>query len=156
MYIKLFAKNEKEVVNLIQTVKFNCLDIGKEFFSYKCAMIIMNCEKKTNNVANKIVKSGKIQNAYRERKLYVLVYIGNGRHQTTRYERKNKKIVLPTNKKASQNITLRQKSSLSNKHQGSSHCYVFWAILKMDKGRRQTNGTKDKEANDKVQCVTSD
>ena len=39
--IKLFAKNEKELENLIQTVRIRSQDIGMEFCIEKCAMQIM-------------------------------------------------------------------------------------------------------------------
>ena len=42
--VKLFAKNEKELENLIQAIKIYCQDIGMEFAIEKCAMMI--CRKR--------------------------------------------------------------------------------------------------------------
>ena len=38
--IKLFAKNEKELVTLIHAIRIYCQDIGMEFAIEKCAMLI--------------------------------------------------------------------------------------------------------------------
>ena len=48
MYIddnKLFAKNERELETLIQTVRIFCQDIGMEFGVEKCAMLVMKSGK---------------------------------------------------------------------------------------------------------------
>ena len=39
--IKLFAKNEKELETLIQTVRIYSQDIGMEFATDKCAVLVM-------------------------------------------------------------------------------------------------------------------
>ncbi len=44
--IKLFAKNEKELENLIQAVRIYSQDIGMEFGIEKCAMLIMKSGKR--------------------------------------------------------------------------------------------------------------
>ena len=44
--IKLFAKNEKELKSLIQTIRIYSKNIGMEFGEEKCAMLIMKSEKK--------------------------------------------------------------------------------------------------------------
>ena len=44
--IKLFAKNEKELENLIQTVRIFSQDIGMEFGIEKCAMLVMKSGKR--------------------------------------------------------------------------------------------------------------
>ena len=44
--IKLFAKNEKELESLIQTVRIYSQDIGMEFDMEKCAMLVMKSGKR--------------------------------------------------------------------------------------------------------------
>ncbi len=44
--IKLFAKNEKELETLIQTIRIYSQDIGMEFGIEKCAMLIMKSGKR--------------------------------------------------------------------------------------------------------------
>ena len=44
--IKLFAKSEKELETLIQTVRIYNQDIGVEFGKEKCAMLIMRRGKR--------------------------------------------------------------------------------------------------------------
>ena len=44
--IKLFAKNEKELETLIQTVIIYTQDIGMEFDIEKCAMLVMKSGKR--------------------------------------------------------------------------------------------------------------
>ena len=43
--IKLFAKNEKDLETLIETVRIYCQDIGMEFSIEKCAMPVMSSGK---------------------------------------------------------------------------------------------------------------
>ena len=43
--IKLFAKNEKELETLIQTVRIYSQDIGMEFGIEKCTMLVMKSDK---------------------------------------------------------------------------------------------------------------
>ena len=45
MYIKLFAKNEKEQETLIQAVRIYSQDIGMEFGIEKCAILVMKSGK---------------------------------------------------------------------------------------------------------------
>ena len=44
--IKLFAKNEKELENLLHTVRIYSQDIGMEFGIEKCALFIMKSGKR--------------------------------------------------------------------------------------------------------------
>ena len=44
--IKLFAKNEKELGSLIETVRIYSQDIGMEFGIEKCAMLVMKSGKR--------------------------------------------------------------------------------------------------------------
>ena len=44
--LKLFAKNEKELETLIQTVRICSQDIGMEFGKEKCAMLVMKSGKR--------------------------------------------------------------------------------------------------------------
>ena len=55
----------------------------------------------------------------------------------------------------SQNQALQQKSHQKEKHQGIPPCKILWSILKMDKGRTQSNGPNDKKILDKAQGYIS-
>ena len=44
--IKLFAKNEKELDTLIQTIEIFSQDIGMGFVMEKCAMLMMKSDKR--------------------------------------------------------------------------------------------------------------
>ena len=45
-YIKLFAKNEKELETLIHTIRIYSQDIGIEFGIENCAMLVMKSGKR--------------------------------------------------------------------------------------------------------------
>ena len=45
-YIKLFAKNDKELETLIHAVRIYSQDIGMEFGIEKCAMLVMKSGKR--------------------------------------------------------------------------------------------------------------
>ena len=45
---KLFARNEKELKTLIQTVRIYNEDVGMEFGVEKCGMLIMKSKKKND------------------------------------------------------------------------------------------------------------
>ena len=45
-YIKMLAKNEKELETLIQRIRIYSQDIGMEFSIEKCAMLIMRSGKR--------------------------------------------------------------------------------------------------------------
>ena len=44
--IKIFAKNKKELETLIQTIRMYTQDIGMEFGTEKCTMLIIKKEKR--------------------------------------------------------------------------------------------------------------
>ena len=88
-------------------------------------------------------KSRKNQNTWKTWYLQILGNIGSGHHKTNGNERKNNKRVPQTNKKASWNQTLLQKTHQRNKHLGSL-CWILRTILKMDKWRTQTKIPKEK------------
>ena len=44
--IKIFAKNEKELKDLIQTIRIYSLDLGMEFGIEKCVKLIMKSGKR--------------------------------------------------------------------------------------------------------------
>ena len=86
--IKLFAKNEKELETLIQTVRIYIQDIGMEFGIEKCAMLVMKSRKRhlTEGVElpNQVIRTlGEKKN------LRILGDIGRWHHQTSGNERKN-------------------------------------------------------------------
>ena len=61
--IKLFAKNEKDLETLIQTVRIYRQDIGMEFGIKKCAMLIMRCGKRqTKEIQERIRMVGEKEN----------------------------------------------------------------------------------------------
>ena len=117
--IKHFAKNEKELEPLIQTIRIYCQDLGMQFCVGKYGALIM----KSGNF-----KLGKFQ---------VLGNIGSRHHQTNGDEGKNNKRVPQKNEKTSGNQTLQ------HKYIGNIPCKIPGTILKMDQGRLQTNGPDD-------------
>ena len=52
--IKIFAKNGKELENLIQTIRIYSQDIGTEFGIEKCAMLIIKRGKRETTKASKV------------------------------------------------------------------------------------------------------
>ena len=87
--IKPFAKNEKELEIIIQTVRIYSQDLGKEFGIEKCVMLIMKSGKRhlmegvelLNQVVIRMVRKKKGN-------LKLLEDIGSWHHQTTGNERK--------------------------------------------------------------------
>ena len=59
--IKLFAKNEKELENLIHAVRIYSQDIGMEFGIEKCAMIVMKSGKRHMTVGMELPHQDKIR-----------------------------------------------------------------------------------------------
>ena len=70
-------------------------------------------------------------------------------------KRKEKKRVTEEKGKNSGNQAVQQKYHQSEKHLGSPLCKILVAILKMEKGRTQTNWPKDKKVDDHAQGFTS-
>ena len=69
--IKLFAKSEKELETLIQTIKIYSQDIGMEFVIEKCDMLITRSRKRQIVEGKKTTKPRKNQNAQRKRNKYL-------------------------------------------------------------------------------------
>ena len=85
--IKLFAKNEKELEILIQTVRIHSDDIGILFVREKC--LANNEKRKTTNYGkNRTTKSRQNQNTQRKENLQILGNFENGYHQTSGDNRK--------------------------------------------------------------------
>ena len=59
--IKLFAKNEKELENLIHAVRIYCHDIGMEFGIEKCPMLVMKNGKRYLTDEMELPNQGKIR-----------------------------------------------------------------------------------------------
>ena len=68
--IKIFAKNEKELESLIQTIKIYSQGNGMEFWIEKYAMILMKKGKGEKSRRNITAHLGKHQNAWRKINLY--------------------------------------------------------------------------------------
>ena len=109
----------------------------------------------TNNGSNRTVKPEKNQNAWREGKLWILGNIGSRHHQTSRDKIKNNKRIPQMNEKTYRNQARQQTSHQRDKHLGSRPCKILRTILKMKKGRIQTNRPKDKKVDDYAQGLTS-
>ena len=82
--IKLFAKNERELEILIETMRIYSQDIEMEFDIEKCAMLIMKIGKRH-------MTPRKNQNARGKGNLQILGNIGSWHHQTSGDERKESK-----------------------------------------------------------------
>ena len=67
--IKLFAKNEKELVTLIHTVIIYSQDTGMEFGKEKCAMLVMKSGKRYLTDGIKLPNQEKIR-TLREKETY--------------------------------------------------------------------------------------
>ena len=59
--IELFAKNEKELETLIHTVRIYSQDIGMEFGTEKCAMLVMKSGKRHMTDGMKLPNQDKIR-----------------------------------------------------------------------------------------------
>ena len=59
--IKRFAKNEKELDNLIHAVRIYSQDIGMEFGIEKCAMLVMKTGKRHLTDGMELPNQGKIR-----------------------------------------------------------------------------------------------
>ena len=74
--IKCFAKNEKELETLIQTVRIYSQDIGMEISIEKCATLVMKSGKQHNG-RSQTTKSSSNQNTWRKGNLQILGDIGS-------------------------------------------------------------------------------
>ena len=96
MDIKQFAKNEKELKSLIQTIRTYCQDmnilLGMKLCIEKCAMLIIKSGKRQIIEATELPNHERIRTLEGEKKLQVLGNIGSGHHPTSKDERRNKKI----------------------------------------------------------------
>ena len=79
--IKLFAKNEKELETLTQTIRMYSQDTGMDFSIEKCALLILRSGKRIGR--NRTAKPRNNQNTWRKGKLQVLGNTGSGHHQTS-------------------------------------------------------------------------
>ena len=61
MYSKVFAKNEKELENLIHTVRIYSQDIGMEFGIEKCVLLFMKSGKRHITVVIELPNQDKIR-----------------------------------------------------------------------------------------------
>ena len=80
--IKIFAKNQRELETLIQTIRKYTQDIGMKFGIEKCAMLVMKKGKKRNTVRNRTTSPRKNKNTWRKRELQVPRHTKSGHDQT--------------------------------------------------------------------------
>ena len=99
--MKLFAKNEKELVTLIQSMWIYSQDMGMEFWIEKCAMLIMKIGKRYMTEGIEQPKSRKNKNAPGKGNVQILGNIGSGHHQVEMKER-----VSQENEKTTRNETI--------------------------------------------------
>ena len=83
----LFAKNEKELETLKQTVRIYSQDRGMECGIEKYTMLEM--KKGKHDRRNRLTKSRQNQNARRKGNLQILGLLGSWPHQTSGDKRKN-------------------------------------------------------------------
>ena len=89
--IKLFAKNEKGLKTLQQTVRIYSQDKGMEFGMESCTMLIMSRGKRQTMEVIELPNQEKNQNAPRKGNSAEIANIGSRHHQTSRNERKTYK-----------------------------------------------------------------
>ena len=87
--IKLFAKNEKELETLIQTVRIYSQDIKMEFGIEKCAMLVMKSDKRHMTEGVELPNQEKLRTLGEKKNLQILGNFRSWRHQTNENERKN-------------------------------------------------------------------
>ena len=137
--IKLFAKNEKELETLIQTVRIYSQNIGMEFGIEKCVMLVMKSSKRhlteevelPNQVVIRALGEKKPTNTWRYWKL------------TPSNKWKWKK-----NFKKSISEEPENYSSQMDKYLGYPPRKILGTILEVDQRRTLINGLKNKKTND--------
>ena len=92
--IKLVAKNEKELENLIHAVRIYSPDIGMEFGIEKCAMLVMKSGKWHMTDGMKLPNHNKIRTLGENE---ILGYLGGWHHQTSENERQDSKRIYQEN-----------------------------------------------------------
>ena len=107
--VKLFAKNEKELKTLTQTIRIYSQDIGMEFGREKYAMLIMRSGKRQITEVIEQPNQERI-NVCRKGNLHVSRNIISGHHQTNGDERKKQ-----TNKQKRNKTTNKQKTKKNKK-----------------------------------------
>ena len=113
-------------------------DVGIEFLHRKMRYVDAEKWKMGNNGRNRTAKSRKNRNVWRE-KLRVFRRLEADTIKQAEMKEKNKKRVLQTNEKMSQNQSLQQKSHQRDEHLSSPPCKILETILKMNKVGTQTN-----------------
>ena len=89
--IKLFAKNEKELENLIHAVRISSQEIRVEFAIEKCAMLLMKSGKRYLTDGMELANQDNIRN------LQKLGHLGGCHRQTRGSERQNSKRIYQEN-----------------------------------------------------------
>ena len=107
--IKLFAKNEKELETLIQTVRIYNQDIGMEFGIDKCVMIVMESGKRRLTEGIELPNQEKIR-TLGEKETYKSLGILEADTE---------------NQKATQDKTIYQEPYKRDKYQGSPLCKLL-------------------------------
>ena len=131
--IKQFAKNEKELVTLLQVMRICNQEIGTEFGIQKLKMLITRC--------GKLQMTDRMKLSNQEKKIRTL-----GEKETFKYfgilkvdtinqvemKEKNLKRVYQKNEKTTRNQTVSKKSHPRDKHLGCPPCKILGIILKVD------------------------
>ena len=94
-YIKLFAKNEKELETLINSVRIYSQDIGMEFGIENCAMLVMKSGKRDLTDRMELLNHDKVR-MFGEKKTYKYLGIleANTNKQVNMKEKRKEKISL--------------------------------------------------------------
>ena len=146
--ITLFAKNEKELENLIRAMRIYRDDKRKEFGIEKCAMLIMKSRKWQMMEGIELLNQEKIR-TLGENETYNYLWILQA--DTTKHAEikgEMKKISQEKEKTARKQTTL-QKSHQTDKYMGCPHPRkILGTILKVDERRTTTNGSEIKKIND--------
>ena len=147
--IKLFAKNEEELENLIQAERIYSEDIEIEFAIEKCAMLIMKSRKRlrTEEIEqpnqDKIRTSGEME-TYKFWKRTPL--------HMRRWNGKKKKEYIKRIKKL---LETEQKSHQNDKYLDCSPRKKLGTILKVNQRRTPMNEPENKKTHNDAQGLTS-
>ena len=130
--IKLFAKNEKELVTLIHAVRIYSQDIGMEFGIQKCAMLVMKSGKRHMTEGMELPNHDKIRTHEKKWNLQILGDLGGWHHQTSANERHDPKRISQENEKTTWDKTLQQKPHQRNKYLGCAPSQIFGTLSQVD------------------------
>ena len=152
---KLFAKNEKELETLIQTVRIYSQDIGMEFGIVKCTMLVMISGKRRTTEEIELPDQEKIRTP-REKETYkYLGILETGTIKQVKIREQIKKRESQENQKTTSDKTIEQEPCKSDTYLGSPPCKILRTILEVDQWRTSTNRPKNKKTNEHVYIFTN-